>query len=94
MAIEAHETWRELFSKWPASIPKRGVLVSTLNEAMPFKSFFIKGDTLLLERTNPDAIGARFIILGFDAIHMLKLVDPLKEEAFTAAGFVGHFAKL
>jgi hypothetical protein len=86
--------WQALFAKWPEKIPKRGVVVSTLNEATPFKSFFIKGDMLLLERTNPDTLGARFILMGFDAIHMVKLIDPLREEIFTSAGFVGHLAKM
>lgn len=93
MAIESAAMWRDFFTKWPASIPKRGVLVSMLNETIPFKSFLLKGETLLLERTNPDSLGARFVLLGFDAIHMLKLVDPLREEVFTTAGFTGHFAK-
>ena len=31
--------------------------------------------------------------MGFEAIHMVKLIDPLKEEVFTAAGFLGHLAK-
>lgn len=94
MAVENTDVWRELFAKWPAGIPKRGVLVSTLNEATPFKSFLTKGELLLLERANPDALGARFIVIGFDAIHMLKLTDPLKEDALTAAGFVGQLAKM
>ena len=93
MATDAREMWREMFLKWPASIPKRGVLVSTLNEATPFKSFLLKGETLMLERTNPDPLGARFIFMGFEAIHMVKLIDPLREEVFTSAGFTGHFAK-
>jgi hypothetical protein len=93
MANAPHEIWRELFSKWPAAIPKRGVLVSTLNEATPFKSFFVKGELLLLERTNPDPLGARFLLLGYDAVHMVKLIDPIKEDVFTAAGFSGQLAK-
>ena len=92
--FEPREMWRDFFAKWPAALPRRGVIVSTLNEAIPFKSFLIKGEMLLLERTNPDPIGTRFILLGFDAIHMVKLIDPLKEEIFAGAGFVGHFAKM
>jgi hypothetical protein len=93
MTSTTTNVWHDLFSKWPASIPKRGVLVTTLNEATPFKSFMVKGEMLLLERTNPDSMGARFIMLAYDAIHMIKLTDPLKEELFAAAGFSGHFAK-
>jgi hypothetical protein len=93
MAADSREIWRELFLKWPASIPKRGVLVSTLNEVTPFKGFMTKGEMLMLERTNPDPLGSRYIFVGYDAIHMVKLTDPLREEVFTSAGFVGQFAK-
>ena len=94
MAGDQQSTWQEVFSKWPEKLPKRGIVLSTLNEATPFKSFLIKGDMLLLERTNPDPAGARYILMGFDAIHMVKLIDPLKEEIFASAGFTGHFAKM
>jgi hypothetical protein len=94
MTVSPNEIWRDVFTNWPASLAKRGVVVSTLNEQIPFKSFLIKGDTLLLERTNPDAIGARFIILAYDAIHMLKITEPLKESVLTAAGYTGQLAKL
>jgi hypothetical protein len=93
MATDKIETWREVFTNWPATIPRRGVLVSTLNETIPFKSFLIKGDTLLLERANPDPLGTRFIVLTYDAIHMLKLTDPIKESVLTGAGYIGQLAK-
>ena len=85
--------WKDVFTNWPTGIPRRGVLVSTLNESMPFKGFLIKDDLLLLERSNPDSLGARFILIGFDAINTVKLIDPLKESVFTSAGFSGKFAK-
>jgi hypothetical protein len=94
MTENRQSLWQEIFAKWPEKLPKRGIVLSTLNEMTPFKSFLIKGDMLLLERTNPDPAGARYILMGFDAIHMVKLIDPLKEEIFTSAGFTGHFAKM
>jgi hypothetical protein len=90
----AVEIWRDVFKNWPAVIPKRGLVVSTLNETVPFKSFLLKGETLLLERTNPDAAGTRYVVLAYDAIHMLKLIDPIKESAFNTAGYAGQLAKL
>jgi hypothetical protein len=95
MAIDmtSGAVWKSFFNNWPAGIPHRGVLVNTLNEAMPFKGFMVKDDVLLLERTNVDPLGARFIMLSFDAINSVKLVDPIKESAFTAAGFLGKLAK-
>jgi hypothetical protein len=93
MAESSNEIWRDVFTKWPAELPKRGLVVTTLNETIPFKSFFLKGDTLLLERTNPDPVGTRFIVLAFDAIHLLKITEPLRESVLNAAGYVGQLAK-
>jgi hypothetical protein len=93
MTKTSSETWRDVFTNWPAALPRRGLVVSTLNETVPFKSFLLKGDTVLLERTNPDAAGARFIVLTFDGIHMLKITEPLKESVLNSAGFVGQLAK-
>ena len=94
MAASASETWKDVFTNWPAALPRRGIAVSTLNEAIPFKSFLLKGETLMLERTNPDATGARFVVLSFDGIHMLKLTDPIKESVLNAAGYAGQLAKM
>jgi hypothetical protein len=91
--MNAHQTWKHLFSNWPAGIPRRGVIINTLNEPVPFKSFLIKDEVLLLERTNPDAMGARYVLLGYDTIHSLRFTDPLKESVIAAAGFVGNLAK-
>ena len=85
--------WRDAFTKWPTGISKRGIVISTLNEATPFKSFFVKDNMLLLERTNPDPLGGRFVMLEFSAIHMLKITDPLTEAAITGAGYVGQLSK-
>jgi hypothetical protein len=93
MSGSASINWREFFEKWPAEIPKRGLLVSTLNEATPFKSFLLKGEMLLLERTNPDPMGARFVLMEFSTIHMLKIIEPLRESVLTGAGYVGQLAK-
>ena len=93
MSEATNTSWRDTFTKWPTGISKRGVVVSTLNESTPFKSFFVKDNMLLLERTNPDPLGGRFILMEFSAIHMLKITDPLTEAAITAAGYVGQLAK-
>ena len=85
-------SWKTTFSNWPAGIPKRGVLVNSLNEASPFKSFLLKDDMLLLERTNPDPLGARFILLSFDSISSVRFIDPVKESVLHAAGFVGKLS--
>jgi hypothetical protein len=81
------ENWKSFFTEWPTEFPRSGVVVSTLNETMPFRNFWLKDDMLLLERTNPDAMGARFLILGFDVINSVKLVSPITEAAIDLSGF-------
>jgi hypothetical protein len=85
--------WKTFFNNWPAGIQRRGVLVTCLNEAIPFKGFMIKEDVLLLDRNNPDSMGARFILVDFAAVNSVRLIDPLKESVFAGAGFLGQFAK-
>jgi hypothetical protein len=92
ISMTANVVWKNVFNNWPTGIPRRGMVISTLNEPMPFKGFMVKDDVVLLERTNPDALGARFILLSFEAINCVKLTDPLKESAFASAGFLGKFA--
>jgi hypothetical protein len=90
--MTTQNTWKETFTKWPAGIPRRGLVVNNLNEAMPFKAFMTKDDTVLLERSNPDSLGARYILIGYDSIDSVKFIDPIKESIFTTAGFVGKLA--
>ena len=91
--MHTEKTWRDVVLRMADGHSRRGIVVSTLNEPMPFKGFLVKGDTVLLERLNPDSLGARFILLPFDAINCLKFIDPLKESVFTSAGFAGKLAK-
>jgi len=46
----------------------------------------------LLERQAPDALGARFVMLLYDAVEAVKLIDPLKAEAFAPLGFEGRLS--
>jgi hypothetical protein len=91
--MSAQNAWKSTFTNWPAGIPRRGILVNSLNESTPFKGFMVKEDTVLLERTNPDSLGARYILLGFESINSLKFIDPIKESIFTTAGFSGKLSQ-
>lgn len=85
--------WQQTFLKWPASIQRRGILTTILNEHIPFKGFMTTDKMLLLERSNPDSLGARFIVLEYNAINALKYIDPLKAENFQELGFVGKLSQ-
>jgi hypothetical protein len=91
--MSAQNTWKATFTNWPSGINRRGIIVNTLGESMPFKGFLIKEDTVLLERSNPDSLGARYILIGFDSIDSVRFIDPIKESILTGAGFVGKLTQ-
>ena len=91
--MTAQNAWKSTFTNWPTGIPRRGLVVNSLNEATPFKSFMIKDDTVLLERSNPDSLGARYILIGFESINSVRFIDPIKESIFIGAGFIGKLSQ-
>jgi len=85
--MAATQNWDSFFSNWPSSLPRRGMLQTSLNETMPFKDFWIKNGMLLIERVTPDAQGARFVLLGFDVVSAVKFINPLSAAEIAEAGF-------
>ena len=52
----------------------------------------LAGENVLLERTNPDPLGTRFMILPYRNMAAVKFVDVIKEKVFTSMGFEGHLS--
>jgi hypothetical protein len=80
--------WKQFFLKWPAEVERRGIVVTSFNEQVPFSGFAIGEAMLLLERATPDTVGARKIILGWEQIAAVKITEVVKTKSFQAAGFV------
>jgi hypothetical protein len=94
MAVDAAEVWRRCFAQWPDELPRRGVLVTSFDEQIPFESFATSPDLLLIERRAPDTVGARTVLIAYQNIQALKVVDVVKVKAFAPLGFVAaHAAK-
>jgi hypothetical protein len=85
--LDAATVWKDYFARWPAEVPRAGVLVTTFDEQIPFDGFATSENMLLVDRRNPDTLGARKILLTFDAIAAVKIVDVVKIKAFAALGF-------
>jgi hypothetical protein len=81
--------WHNFFLAWPKDMLRRGVLVTTFEEQIPFDGFLTTDTLLLLERRTPDTIGARKVILPFGNIAAIKLVDVVKQKILATAGFAG-----
>jgi hypothetical protein len=80
-------SWRDVFCRWPAEMPRRGVLVAAFGEQIPFSGFSTGEAFLLLERQSPDALGARTVLLPYDEIRGLKVIDVVRPKTLQSFGF-------
>jgi hypothetical protein len=79
--------WGDFFAHWPIDLPRRGILVTSFNEQISFSTFSTSANFLMLERQTPDAQGARSVVVPYDEVLALKIVDVVKPKHFRAAGF-------
>jgi hypothetical protein len=86
-AMESAEAWRALFENWPASVPRQGLLVTTFQESIPFVDYLVSESMVMVERDKPDGLGARKVIVAYQAISAVKLSSPAELATFAAMGF-------
>lgn len=79
--------WLRLFQRWPDSIPKLGIAVTSINESIAFSNFQISEGAVLLERDRPDTLGARTVIVPWGEIVTVKLTSPVESAQFRKMGF-------
>ncbi|MEX0939613.1 MAG: hypothetical protein WDZ59_17245 [Pirellulales bacterium] len=87
------QTWKACFTEWPEDVPRRGILITTINEQIPFSTFLTSPTMLLLERTTPDTAGTRKVLLPYGNISMLKIAEVINAKSFAALGFAGPAPK-
>ena len=85
--MNSGEYWRALFENWPSSVPRRGLLITTFGDSIPFVNYLISGGIVLLERDKPDTTGARKVMVAYEAIAALKITDVVELANFQALGF-------
>jgi hypothetical protein len=85
--MNAADAWRDCFARWPDDLAKRGALVTKFDEQIIFSNFLYSDSLLLIERQSPDTLGARQVILSYDAISAVKIVDVVKLKALAKLGF-------
>jgi len=85
--LNTGEYWRALFENWPSSVPRRGMVITTFNESIAFINYMMSGGILLLERDRPDTVGARKVMIAYDAISAVKITDVVELANFQALGF-------
>jgi hypothetical protein len=85
--MNSGEYWRSLFENWPASMPRRGLLITTFGEAIPFVGYLLSPGIVLLERDKPDSLGSRKVLVAYEAISALKITDVIDLARFQELGF-------
>ena len=86
-------SWKELFQAWPAEMPRRGVVITSWSEQIPFDGFLVNPAFLLISRQTPDSLGARFVIVPFENLTALKLTDVVKARLLQAFRFEGSLGQ-
>jgi hypothetical protein len=90
--LDAAQGWKDFYARWPDDLARRGVLVTNFGEQIVFTNFMVSEAMLLVERSAPDTMGARQVILPYGQIAGLKITDVVKPRAFVDMGFVGRSA--
>ncbi|MEX2186444.1 MAG: hypothetical protein WD875_06610 [Pirellulales bacterium] len=92
MALEPAQAWVDLFTRWPVSVARKGVLVTNFGEQILFSGFMASPTMLLIERQTPDTVGARKVLVPYANISGIKIVEIVKSAAFQELGFEGKIA--
>jgi hypothetical protein len=50
-------------------------------------NFLVSGDVLLLERDKPDTVGARKVLISYEAVSAVKITNPIELARFQVMGF-------
>lgn len=85
--MDIEQNWRDFFRGWPVELDRRGVIVTNFGEQIPFDSFMSAEKLLFLDRSVPDTIGARKIVIPYSNISALKLTEAVKNKLFLPLGF-------
>ena len=91
--MDASLGWSKFFLNWPEQWNRQGVLVTTFGEQIPFDGFMVSEDLLFLQRSSPDAIGTRQLLLAYHNISALKINNVVKAGALAEKGFSGTMPK-
>ncbi len=84
--MDAVQAWHKLFTEWPSSVPREGMVV-TVTDTIPFIRFMAAEGLVLLERDRPDALGARKVMVPYGCIIVVKLTSPAELSTYCPLGF-------
>ena len=84
--MNTFESWKSTFHNWPANLPRSGALVVE-GDTIVYGDFRVSDTMIIVDRKNPDAMGARKVMVHFSDIRGLKFMEVLELERFDTLGF-------
>lgn len=85
--------FHRILTEWPVSIERKGIIITSFGESVPFVEYMLSGNLVLVDRGVPDTAGARRVIVAIDSIVGIKITDPIEMARFTAMGFQANMAR-
>jgi len=84
---------KKIFQNWPDGLARQGIVITAFDEQIPFSGFMCSDDALLLQRKTPDSMGARMMLLSYDQVVAIKIVEIVGGKPFRGLGFEGTLPK-
>ena len=78
---------QQSFPEWPAAIDRKGTVITSWGDSVPFIDYMVNGELLLLIRSQPDAHGTRRLILNINDVQGIRITEALDPVKFQAMGF-------
>jgi len=85
--------FHRILSEWPVSIERKGILLTSFGESVPFVEFMLSGNLVLVDRGVPDTSDSRRVILAIDTIVGIKIAGAIEMARFTTMGFQGNIRR-
>lgn len=93
VAIDTENVWLRLLKAWPPKMPQQGIVVTELNEQIPFSGFMFDDEVMILQRPTPDAMGGRQVLIPYGSISCIKITAVVPTKMFNEFGFTGSLPK-
>ncbi len=87
MTMSEVRGFESVLSAWPTSLARRGVAGTVHGESIVFADFSLGHGCVLLQRSTPDSMGAREVIVPLDQLAVVKLTESLSPKSRKELGF-------
>lgn len=81
------EAWRMFFESWPSGMRREGLILTKLNDNIPFVDYRFSDTMVLVDRGKPDSYNTRRVAIPYTEIAAVKFLGLEDLESFKDFGF-------